>query len=142
MTQSLGESAGGETLAERRVGCLAAQNGFPAGGLSERHSPLREGVVGRPVGDAAYEQRLGIVARAGSKVFRTVGEGNVDPRHPVVHRGEHGEGLIRQEFQEARRGSGVLLLHDVDNLSDNDEGSRFYISLFNDTEVELKSVSL
>lgn len=59
-----------------------------------QHSPFCKVAVSCPVGDPTYEQGVGVVARAGSKVFGTVSQENVYPWHPVVHGGEHGERLV------------------------------------------------
>lgn len=81
-----------------------------------QHSPLCKVAVGLPVGDPAYEQGVRVVARTGPEVLRTVAEGDVNPRDPVVHGGEHCKRLVGQEFQEACGSSGVFLLNDVDHL--------------------------
>lgn len=62
--------------------------------LRSQHSPLCKVAVGFPVDDPTYEQGVGVVAWPGTKVFGTVSKGNINPWHPVVHRGEHGKGLI------------------------------------------------
>lgn len=84
--------------------------------MVHRLSPFCKVAVRRPVSDATYEQRVAVVARTGDKVLGTVGEGHVDPRHPVVHRGEHGKGLVGEELEEACCSSGVFLLNNVHNL--------------------------
>lgn len=53
----------------------------------------------------------------------TVGEGDVDPGHPVVHGTEQGEGFIWQELQVAGHSSGMLPLNNVDHLMKNEETS-------------------
>lgn len=65
-----------------------------------QHSPVSKIAVCCPVGDPTNEQGVCVVACTGRKVVGTVGKRNVDPRHSVVHRGEHGKRLIWKEFQE------------------------------------------
>lgn len=82
----------------------------------QRHSPFCKVAVCWPVGDPTYEQGVTVVACTGDKVLGTVGEGDVDPRHPVVHRGEHGKRLVGEELEKACCSSGVFLLNNVHDL--------------------------
>lgn len=81
-----------------------------------QHSPLCKVAVGLPVGDPTYVQGAGVIGRTAPEVFRTVGEGDVNPRDSVVHGGEHCKRLIGHELQEACGSSRVFLLNDIDHL--------------------------
>lgn len=66
-----------------------------------QHLPLCKIAVRCPVCDPTDEQGVVVVTRTGTKIFRAISKGNINPWHPVVHRGEQGKGLVWQVLQEA-----------------------------------------
>lgn len=119
LAQCLGQAPGGR---RGKDGWLALALSFVTQQqFVQRLSPFCKVAVCWPVGDPTYEQGVAVVAWPGDKVLGTVGEGDVDARHPVVHRGEHGERLVGEELEEACCSSGVFLLNNVHNLKEDEQ---------------------